>query len=209
MLRNTLANVGVVPVITVADVAQAVPLAQALCAAGLTVLEVTLRTPAALPAIAAMRRALPTAIVGAGTVVSAEQLAAAVDAGSQFLVSPGFSVRLAAAARRAAVPLLAGVATPTELLAALDEGLDTLKFFPAEQAGGVAMLKALYAPFPGAAFCPTGGITPENAPQYLAQPNVVAVGMSSLAPAEHVGRGDFAAITALARAAAALRRPAG
>jgi 2-dehydro-3-deoxyphosphogluconate aldolase/(4S)-4-hydroxy-2-oxoglutarate aldolase len=205
MLRALLSKVTVVPVITLRDAAHAVPLAEALCAAGLTVLEVTLRTPAALAAIEAMRRAVPAAVVGAGTVVSAEQLAAAVGAGSQFLVSPGFSARLADAARVAGVPFLPGIATPTELMAALDAGLDTLKFFPAEQAGGVPMLKALYAPFPGARFCPTGGITPEKAPHYLAQPNVVAVGMSGVAPAELVEAGEFERITALARAAAGLR----
>jgi 2-dehydro-3-deoxyphosphogluconate aldolase/(4S)-4-hydroxy-2-oxoglutarate aldolase len=204
-LREQLARVGIVPVITIHDAALAVPLAEALCAGGLTVLEVTLRSPAALPAIEAMRRAVPQALVGAGTVVNREQLAAAVASGSQFLVAPGFSAALADEARRGAVPLLPGVATPTELLAALDAGIDTVKFFPAEQAGGVPMLKALFAPFPTVAFCPTGGIGSHNALAYLAQPNVVAVGMSSVAPAELIAAGDFAAITALARSAAALR----
>ena len=204
-LREQLARVGVVPVITIHDAALAIPLAEALCAGGLTVLEVTLRSAAALPAIEAMRRAVPQALVGAGTVVNREQLAAAVAAGSQFLVAPGFSNALAAEARRAAVPLLPGVATPTELLAALDAGIDTVKFFPAEQAGGVPLLKALLAPFPSVAFCPTGGIGAHNAAAYLAQPNVVAVGMSSVAPAELIAAGGFGAITALARSAAALR----
>jgi len=207
MLRQDLERVAVVPVITIHELAHAAPLAEALCAGGLDVLEVTLRTPAALPAIEAMRRAVPHAIVGAGTVVTREQLAAAVSAGSRFLVSPGFSAALVAAARAAGVPLLPGVATPTELMAALEAGVDTLKFFPAEQAGGVAMLKALQAPFPAAAFCPTGGITPAKAPEYLAQPNVIAIGMSSVAPPDLLARGDFAAIAGLARAAAALRAP--
>ncbi len=206
MLRDELARVGVVPVITLHELRHAVPLAEALCAGGLSVLEVTLRTPVAVAAIEAMRRAVPGAVVGAGTVVNREQLAAAVGAGSRFLVSPGFSAALAVHARQAAVPFLPGVATPTELLAALEHGLDTLKFFPAEQAGGVAMLKALQAPFPAVAFCPTGGITAQKAPDYLAQPNVVAIGMSSVAPPELIAAGDFAAITGLARAAAALRR---
>jgi 2-dehydro-3-deoxyphosphogluconate aldolase/(4S)-4-hydroxy-2-oxoglutarate aldolase len=209
MLREQLSQVRIVPVITIDDVARAAPLAEALCAGGLTVLEVTLRTPAAVPAIQAMRRAVPSAVVGAGTVVNRRQLAAAIGAGSQFLVSPGFSATLATAARRAGVPLLPGVASPTELMAALDAGLDTLKFFPAEQAGGVAMLKALCAPFPSVAFCPTGGITAQKAPEYLAQPNVIAVGMSSVAPPELIAAGDFAGITALARVAAALGRRAG
>jgi 2-dehydro-3-deoxyphosphogluconate aldolase/(4S)-4-hydroxy-2-oxoglutarate aldolase len=205
MLRQLLTRVGVVPVITIHDPARAAPLAEALCAGGLTVLEVTLRSPAALEAITAMRRAVPDALVGAGTVVTVEQLSAAVAAGSQFLVSPGFSSALGSAARASGVPLLPGIATPTELIAALDAGFETVKFFPAEQVGGVPMLKALHAPFPGVMFCPTGGISAQKAPEYLAQPNVVAVGMSSVAPPELIARGDFEAIAALARAASALR----
>ena len=156
MLREILSRVAVVPVITFRDLAHAAPLAEALCAGGLTVLEVPLRSDVALAAIEAMRRAVPGAVVGAGTVVSREQLSAAVSAGSQSLVSPGFSGTLAADAKRHGVPLLPGIATPTELMAARQAGLDTLKFFPTEQAGGVPMLKALYAPFPQVAFCPTG-----------------------------------------------------
>ena len=209
MIRNLLRTVGVVPVITVNAVSQAVPLAEALCAGGLNVLEITLRTAAALPAIEAVRRAVPSAVVGAGTVVSAAQLAAAVGAGSQFLVSPGFSLELASAARRAAVPLLPGVVTATELMAAMDAGLDTFKFFPAEQAGGLPLLKAFAAPFAAAAFCPTGGITFENAALYLEQANVVAVGMSALVPLDLIEKGDYERITALARAASGLRRPTG
>ena len=205
MLRDLLTRVAVVPVITIERLADAAPLAEALVAGGLTVLEVTLRTPVALEAIAAMRRATPTATIGAGTVVSRALIADAVAAGSQFLVSPGFSAALAADARAHRVPLLPGVATPTELMTALEAGFDTLKFFPAEQAGGVPMLKALAAPFPKAMFCPTGGITAAKATEYLAQPNVVAVGMSSVAPAERIAAGDFAGIAALARTASALR----
>ncbi len=205
MLRDLLARVAVVPVITIERVADAAPLAEALIAGGLTVLEVTLRTPVALEAIRAMRNAVPSATVGAGTVVSRALLAEAVAAGSQFLVAPGYSAALAADARGLGVPFLPGVSTPTELMAALEAGFDTLKFFPAEQAGGVPMLKALAAPFPQALFCPTGGITAQKAAEYLAQPNVVAVGMSSIAPADRIAAGDFAGITALARAASALR----
>jgi 2-dehydro-3-deoxyphosphogluconate aldolase/(4S)-4-hydroxy-2-oxoglutarate aldolase len=205
MIRDQLSRVAVVPVITIHDVGRAAQLAQALCAGGLTVLEVTLRSPAALASITAMRRTVPDALVGAGTVVTREQLAAAVAAGSQFLVSPGFSSALAADARATGVPLLPGVATASELIAALDAGIDTVKFFPAEQAGGIPMLKALHAPFPGVMFCPTGGIGAEKASEYLAQPNVVAVGMSSVAPPDLIAAGDFGAITKLARTAGALR----
>ena len=208
MLREMLRRCAVVPVITIRDLAHAAPLAEALCAGGLTVLEVTLRSEVALAAIEAMRRAVPGVVVGAGTVVSRQQLLSAVSAGSQFLVSPGFSATLAADAKRAGVPLLAGVATPTEVMAAIAAGLDTLKFFPAEQAGGVPMLRALHAPFAQVAFCPTGGITPQNAADYLAQPNVLAIGMSSVAPLELVEAGDYAAVTALARVAAAWRTAA-
>lgn len=207
MLRALLSQAPVIPVVTIHDLAHAVPLAEALCAGGLTVIEVTLRTAAALPAIEAMRRAVPAAVIGAGTVVSREQLAAAVGAGSQFLVSPGFSAALGAEAHRAGVPLLPGISTPTELMAALEAGFDTLKFFPAEQAGGVPMLKALFAPFPTVRFCPTGGIVPHKAADYLAQPNVVAIGMSSVAPQNLMEAGEFSVVTALARAAAGLRVP--
>jgi len=182
-----------------------VPLARALVAGGLPVLEVTLRSAVALPAIEAMRRAVPEAIIGAGTVLDEQQLAAAVAAGSQFIVSPGFSAPLCAAARAAGVAMLPGVATASELMAALAAGLDTLKFFPAVQAGGTAMLKALGGPFPQVRFCPTGGIDAANAPAFLGLPNVLCVGMSSVAPAALLAQGDYAAITALARGAAALR----
>lgn len=208
MLRQILSRAAVVPVITIRELSRAVPLAEALCAGGLTVLEVTLRSAAALPAIEAIRKAVPTAVVGAGTVVSREQMAAALGAGSQFVVSPGFSAGLAADARRAGVAFLPGVSTATELMAALEAGLDTLKFFPAEQAGGIPMLKALHAPFPQVGFCPTGGISAAKAAEYLALPNVLAIGMSSVAPLELIEAENYAGITALARAAAAWRSPA-
>lgn len=207
MLRDMLSRSPVVPVVTVSELAHAVPLAEALVAGGLSAIEVTLRTPVALAAIKAMRKAVPAAVVGAGTVVSREQAVAAVEAGSQFLVSPGFSAPLGQEARRLAVPLLPGVATATELMAALEAGFDTLKFFPAEQAGGVPMLKALAGPFAGVMFCPTGGIVPHKAAEYLAQPNVIAVGMSSVAPQSLMDAGEYATITALAHAAAALKAP--
>jgi len=203
-IREILARAPVIPVLTVPEASEAAALAAALVAGGLPVLEVTLRSEQALGAITAMR-AVPGVIVGAGTVVTEVQFEAAVAAGSQFIVSPGFSSALADAATRLGVPFLPGVATPTELMAALAAGLDTLKFFPAAQAGGVPMLKALAAPFPGARFCPTGGISMTNAGEYLALPNVVCVGMSSVAPAEAVAGRDYPTITELARQAAALR----
>lgn len=204
-IREVLARVAVVPVLTVTDLGQAVRLARALVAGGLPVLEVTLRSDAALGAIAAMRAAVPEAIVGAGTVVDAAQLAAVVAAGSQFIVSPGFSAPLCVAAREAGVAMLPGVATASELMAALACGLDTLKFFPAAQAGGVALLKAFAGPFPGVRFCPTGGIDIASAPAYLDLPNVICVGMSSIAPPGLLAAGDFASIEQRAREAAALR----
>jgi 2-dehydro-3-deoxyphosphogluconate aldolase/(4S)-4-hydroxy-2-oxoglutarate aldolase len=204
-MRKILQRTPVIPVLTIAKASEAVPLAEALCAGGLSVLEVTLRTPAALAAIETLRRLLPEAVVGAGTVLSPAQLASAAAAGAQFVVAPGYSARLASAARRAGVPLLPGVVTPGEIMAALAGGIDTVKLFPSESVGGIALLRAYAAPFPDVAFCPTGGITLELARRYLAEPNVLCVGMSSLAPAAQVAAGDWAAVRALAAAAAALR----
>jgi 2-dehydro-3-deoxyphosphogluconate aldolase/(4S)-4-hydroxy-2-oxoglutarate aldolase len=204
-IREVLGRVPVIPVLTIPSLEQAVPLARALVAAGLPVLEVTLRSPAALPAIAAMRAAVPDAVVGAGTVIDELQLAAAVRAGSQFIVSPGFSAPLCAAARAAGVAMLPGIATASELMAALAAGCETLKFFPAAQAGGTALLKAFAGPFPSVRFCPTGGIDLAAAPEYLRLANVLCVGMSSIAPVALLEAGDYAAITVRAREAAALR----
>jgi 2-dehydro-3-deoxyphosphogluconate aldolase/(4S)-4-hydroxy-2-oxoglutarate aldolase len=204
-IRELLKRVPVIPVLTVASLQHAVPLARALVAGGLPVLEVTLRSAAALPAIRAIRAAVPEAIVGAGTVIDEDQLAHAVAAGSQFIVSPGFSASLSLAARAAGVAMLPGVATASELMAALAAGFDTLKFFPAAQAGGAVLLKAFAAPFPQVRFCPTGGIDVSSAPAYLALPNVLCVGMSSIAPPDLLEKGDFAAVTARAREAVALR----
>lgn len=203
-IREVLALAPVIPVLTIPEASTAAALATALVDGGLPVLEVTLRSEQALAAITAMR-AVPGAIVGVGTVISVAQLDAAVAAGSQFIVSPGFSPALVEAARRHGVPLLPGVATPTEVMAAIADGLDTLKFFPAAQAGGVPMLKALAAPFAGVRFCPTGGITVSNARDYLALPNVVCVGMSSVAPPDLIAARDWSAITALARQGSTLR----
>ena len=195
----------VIPVIVVDRLEQAVPLAMALVAGGVLVLEVTLRTPVALAAIEAMARAVPEAIVGAGTLRCAADARAARDAGARFAVSPGYAREIGAACRDAGLPLLPGVATAGEVMAASADGYDFLKFFPASAAGGVPMLKALAGPFPDIAFCPTGGISAETAPQYLALPNVRVVGGSWLTPADALHAGDWARITQLARAAAALR----
>jgi 2-dehydro-3-deoxyphosphogluconate aldolase/(4S)-4-hydroxy-2-oxoglutarate aldolase len=206
-LDEILALAPVIPVITIERAADAAPLARALVKGGLPVLEVTLRTPAALDAITAMAE-IDGAVVGAGTVLDAEAAGRAAGAGARFLVSPGFSRPLAAAATNLGLPLLAGVATPSELMAGLDAGLNRFKFFPAVPSGGVAMLQALAGPFPQARFCPTGGITAASAPGYLALPNVACVGGTWITPPALLDAGDWAAVEALASAAAALR-PAG
>ena len=198
----------VIPVIVLTDGAHAVPLARALVAGGIRMLEVTLRTPAALACIEAMARDVPEAVVGAGTVRSAADAQAAAMAGARFAVSPGYSHALGKACHDLGLPLLPGVATGSEIMAAQEDGYTALKFFPALQAGGVAMLKAWQGPFSDVKFCPTGGITATNAPEFLALGNVVCVGGSWLTPAEVVARGDWAAVTQLAREAAALRRVA-
>jgi len=195
----------VIPVIVLDRVGDAVPLARALVAGGVRVLEVTLRTPAALACIEAIARAVPEAIVGAGTLRSAADARAARDAGSAFGVSPGYTKALGAACRDIGLPLLPGVATASEVMAAQADGIDFLKFFPATAAGGLPMLKALAGPFPDVVFCPTGGITLESAPQFLALPNVKVCGGSWLTPAAVVAAGDWDRITRLAREAAALR----
>jgi 2-dehydro-3-deoxyphosphogluconate aldolase / (4S)-4-hydroxy-2-oxoglutarate aldolase len=204
-IRSILASSPVIPVLTIDELEHAVPMATALCRGGLRVLEVTLRSPVALQVIEAMRRALPDAIVGAGTLKSAHDVREAVRAGAQFAVSPGLTPQLVEAARLHSVALLPGVMTATELMQALDLGFDTFKLFPAQQAGGVGMLKALGAPFPEARFCPTGGITRASAPEFLALPNVLCVGGSWVAPVDHVRARDWAAIEELARDAAKLR----
>ena len=207
-MNNTLELAGhgpVIPVIVIQRLQDAVPMAQALVAGGVRVLEVTMRTPVALAAIEAIARAVPDAIVGAGTIRSAADARAAKDAGSLFGVSPGYTAEVGAACRDAGLPLLPGVATASEVMAAQADGLCFLKFFPATAAGGIPMLKALGGPFPDISFCPTGGITPESAPQFLALPNVRVCGGSWLTPADAVAAGDWARITKLAQAAAALR----
>jgi 2-dehydro-3-deoxyphosphogluconate aldolase/(4S)-4-hydroxy-2-oxoglutarate aldolase len=194
----------VIPVIVIDDAEHAVPLARALVAGGIRVLEVTLRTPAALAAIAAIAQSVPEAIVGAGTVRSDADARAALAAGGRFAVSPGFSPRVAAACRELGLALLPGVATASEVMLAADHGFRFLKFFPAVAAGGVGMLKAWSSPFADVAFCPTGGITAASAPDFLALANVKVVGGSWLTPPDALAAADWPRIERLARDAASL-----
>ena len=195
----------VIPVIVIHRLEDAVPMARALVDGGVRVLEVTLRTPIALQCIEAIARAVPEAILGAGTVRSAADAQAAKDAGCTFAVSPGYTPLIGQACRAIDLPLLPGTATGSEVMQANADGYFFLKFFPAMQAGGVPMLKALAGPFTDVVFCPTGGITLETAPQFLALPNVTVCGGSWLTPADAVAAKDWARITALAREASALR----
>jgi 2-dehydro-3-deoxyphosphogluconate aldolase/(4S)-4-hydroxy-2-oxoglutarate aldolase len=195
----------VIPVIVLEDVAHAVPLARALVAGGIRMLEVTLRTPAALACIEAIAREVPDAVAGAGTVRSVADARAARDAGARFAVSPGYTSRVGLACRELGLPLLPGVATGSEIMAASEDGYTELKFFPAMQAGGPAMLKAWSGPFTDVRFCPTGGVSPANAKEFLSLPNVVCVGGSWLTPGDAVASGDWERITRLAREAQALR----
>ena len=198
----------VIPVIVIEELAQAVPLARALVAGGVKVLEVTLRTPVALQAITAIAREVPEAIVGAGTLRSAQDAEAARRAGCRFGVSPGFTPTLARACEDQGLPLLPGVSTASEVMQAGEAGYRFLKLFPATAVGGLSLLKALAGPFADVAFCPTGGITPQTAPDFLALPNVKVCGGSWLTPADALRGGDWARITQLAREASALRAPA-
>jgi 2-dehydro-3-deoxyphosphogluconate aldolase/(4S)-4-hydroxy-2-oxoglutarate aldolase len=206
-IRSILRLAPVIPVLTIEHVDHAVPLAKALSAGGLRVLEVTMRTRACLPAIEAMRKAVPEAVVGVGTLTRAQDFSDAGRAGAQFGVSPGLTEGMAKAAKDATFPLLPGIMTPTELIAGLGWGFDTFKLFPAQQAGGINMLKALAAPFPDVMFCPTGGITRATAPDYLALANVACVGGSWVAPADKIRAGDWKTIEELARDAATLATP--
>jgi len=195
----------VIPVIVLNDIAHAVPLAQALVAGGVRMLEVTLRTPQALACIEAMARAVPQAVVGAGTVRNRSDAQAAARAGARFAVSPGYTSALGQACRDAGMALLPGVATSSEIMAAQEDGFTELKFFPAMQAGGAAMLKAWSGPFWDVRFCPTGGVTRQNAAELLALPNVVCVGGSWLVPGDALASSDWARITRLAADTATLR----
>ena len=204
-LLSTLKLQPVVPVLIVEDAKTAVPLARALVAGGLKAIEITLRTDAALEAVRLVAQEVEGAVVGAGTILNAAHYAAAVDAGSQFIVSPGTTQELLDVARQSDIPLLPGAATASEVMAPREEGYKVLKFFPAEQAGGAAYLKALSSPLAGTLFCPTGGISLKNAMDYLSLPNVVCVGGSWVAPKELVSAGDWAGITKLASEASALK----
>ena len=195
----------VIPVIVLNDVAHAVPLARALVEGGIRMLEVTLRTPQALACIEAIAKAVPQAVVGAGTLRSKADAQAAANAGARFAVSPGYTSALGAACRDLGLPLLPGVATGGEIMAAQEDGFSALKFFPALQAGGSAMLKAWSGPFFDVKFCPTGGVSLQNAADFLALPNVLCVGGSWLVPADALAQGDWARITTLAREAVKLR----
>ncbi|KAB2972470.1 bifunctional 4-hydroxy-2-oxoglutarate aldolase/2-dehydro-3-deoxy-phosphogluconate aldolase [Streptomyces sp. SS1-1] len=194
----------VVPVVVVDDPSDAVPLARALVAGGLRAIEVTLRTPAALDAIRAVADAVPDAVVGAGTVLTPGQVTRSVEAGARFLVSPGWTDALLDAMRASGVPYLPGVSTASEVVALLERGVRELKFFPAEAAGGTAYLRSLYGPLPQVRFCPTGGIGPGSAPDYLALPNVACVGGSWMLPADAVAARDWGRVETLAREAAGL-----
>lgn len=193
----------IVPVLVIEDAAQARPLAEALVAGGLPALEVTLRTPAALDAIRRMAE-VPGGVVGAGTLVTPEDVRAAKAAGARFGVSPGATDRLIAACEAEGLPLLPGAATASEAMRLLEMGYDMLKFFPAEASGGAPALKAIGAPLPQISFCPTGGVSPGNAETYLSLPNVVCAGGSWVAPRDLVQAGDWAGIEALACAASRL-----
>ncbi len=195
----------VIPVLVVDSVDVAVPLAEALCRGGLTVLEITLRSNAALAVIEEIARGVPQAIVGAGTVNSESQMDAVVDAGARFAVSPGFTPTLGKAAAKHQLPWLPGVCTPGEMLSAMEHGYRELKFFPAAQSGGAAFLKALSGPFQDIVFCPTGGISAATASDYLTLDNVLCVGGSWVAPAKSVLAGRWDEIEALATEASAFK----
>ncbi|MEM1175994.1 MAG: bifunctional 4-hydroxy-2-oxoglutarate aldolase/2-dehydro-3-deoxy-phosphogluconate aldolase [Pseudomonadota bacterium] len=203
-MTDILGGARVVPVVVIDQVETAVPLAETLVASGISVIEVTLRTDAAMDAIAAIAKAVPGMVTGAGSVRTPKQMQAVVDAGAQFTVCPGATEQLVAAAERSGVPFFPGGATPSEMLRLYELGFSTQKFFPAEVAGGIPMLKAVSGPLPEVRFMPTGGISVERAVDYLALPNVACVGGSWITPKDLLAAGDFDAIAQLASAAAAL-----
>ena len=196
----------VIPILTVSSLDDAIPLAQALKAGGLRVIEITLRTEVALAALKEMKKAEPDLIIGMGTILQTEQIETALEAGADFLVSPGLTRELERAFQTAHAPVLPGVATASEAMQATSAGFDVLKFFPAEQIGGLDYLKSLRGPLPDIRFCPTGSITRALAPQYLALPHVVCVGGSWIANSALIEAGDWDAITANAKAAAAMAK---
>ncbi len=195
----------VIPVVVVSDLETAVPLARALVAGGVGVIEVTLRSPQALDAVRAIRDSVPGMLVGVGTVVAAEQAKDATNAGAQFLVSPGATDRLLDAMEDSGLPFLAGTASPSDMIRLLERGITEAKLFPATVVGGLELLRAVHGPLPGLRFCPTGGVSVNTAPQFLALPNVGCVGGTWLTAAPLVQARDWDSVTALARAASALR----
>ena len=205
LLLSLLNGQPVIPVLRIARLADAVPLARALVAGGLPMIEITLRTADALESIRRVAAEVEGVVVGAGTILNARQFDEAADAGSKFIVSPGLTRELVAAAADSPVPLLPGAITPGEIMSAREAGLDFLKFFPAEQAGGASFLKALASPIADVKFCPTGGVTAGNAMDYLSLPNVICVGGSWVAPDEMVRDGKWAEIEALAAEASRLK----
>ena len=207
-LATLLRSGTVIPVLTIERVEDAVPLASALVGGGVRVLEVTLRTPVAIPAAKAIMAAVPEAVVGIGTILNAEDLARAAAIGARFGISPGATPELLRAAAASALPFAPGIATASELMQALAHGFDLVKFFPAEQSGGIKALRALAGPFPDVRFCPTGGIGEANAAAWLAEPNVVAVGGSWLCPAADVRSGNWTGITAMCNRAMKSLKPA-
>lgn len=204
-IQEVMTTSPVMPVMVINHLESAVPLAKALVDGGLKVLEITLRTPVALDAIRRIKAEVPGAIVGAGTIINVQTLRAAIEAGAEFIVSPGVTETLLDAALETSVPLLPGVITPSEVMRLLDRGITSMKFFPAEAAGGIPMLKSIGGPLPQVTFCPTGGVNPKNAPEYLALSNVACVGGSWMAPADLVDAGDWAEITRRAAVAAQLK----
>lgn len=205
-IKEVMTTSPVMPVMVINNLDQAVPLARALVEGGLKVLEITLRTPVALDAIRRIKAEVPGAIVGAGTIINVQTLHNAIDAGAEFIVSPGVTDTLLDAALETSVPLLPGVITPSEVMRLMDRGITAMKFFPAEAAGGIPMLKSIGGPLPQITFCPTGGVNPKNAPEYLALSNVACVGGSWMAPADLVDAGNWAEITRRAAEAAALKK---
>ncbi|EIT72137.1 MULTISPECIES: bifunctional 4-hydroxy-2-oxoglutarate aldolase/2-dehydro-3-deoxy-phosphogluconate aldolase [Hydrocarboniphaga] len=205
-IDEVLSSGPVIPVIVIEDISDAVPLARALVAGGVRVLEVTLRTAAAIDSIRAIANAVPEALVGAGTLIDDADIRRAQAAGARFGVSPGATPSLLAAATQAGFPLLPGVMTPSDVIAAMNAGYTALKLFPAAQAGGIGMLKALNGPFPQIRFCPTGGISPQSAPDFLALPNVACVGGSWLTPPDLIEARDWDGITRLAQQSLQLRK---
>ncbi|WP_411887091.1 bifunctional 4-hydroxy-2-oxoglutarate aldolase/2-dehydro-3-deoxy-phosphogluconate aldolase [Hydrocarboniphaga effusa] len=205
-IDEVLSSGPVIPVIVIEDISDAVPLARALVAGGVRVLEVTLRTAAAIDSIRAIANAVPEALVGAGTLIDDADIRRAQAVGARFGVSPGATPSLLAAATQAGFPLLPGVMTPSDVIAAMNAGYTALKLFPAAQAGGIGMLKALNGPFPQIRFCPTGGISPQSAPDFLALPNVACVGGSWLTPPDLIEARDWDGITRLAQQSLQLRK---